>query len=51
MDKKKCRQKKDMLTKEEEFQLSKMLIKANITESPSFHFDNLNNNNKWKKKG
>ena len=28
-----------------------MLIKANINESPSFHFNNLNTNNiKWKKK-
>ena len=44
-------EKKEILTKEEEIQLAKMLIKANITESPSFHYDNLNNNNiKWKKK-
>ena len=42
---------KQILTKEEELQLTKMLIKANINESPSFHFNNLNTNNiKWKKK-
>ena len=42
---------KQILTKEEELQLAKMLIKANINEPPSFHFNNLNTNNiKWKKK-
>ena len=42
---------KQILTKEEELQLAKMLIKANTNESPSFHFNNLNTNNiKWKKK-
>ena len=42
---------KQILTKEEELQLAKMLIKANINESPPFHFNNLNTNNiKWKKK-
>ena len=44
-------EKKDVLTIEEEIQLAKILIKANIKESPTFHFDNLNNNNiKQKKK-